>query len=1162
MAKRKKKSLVDLLKCNSYIFQNRILRELFSQASFGDDSVVDQIHNNTFLKDKFMNAMYRGGLNRFDKINYFYNSELSDKDSIRIACSVLCFFREKVKTYIELRAKYEYYYLNGKYIEALETLDKIDFEVCTSLWACGQRFVIKELCIGLEGNKRELSAISEQIHSNFLAQKLLYFYSCMAEKDMSYDNYQTEISRHFEGLEMYDAVKYLANKLDFKKISYYEEIALVVQIDCQCSLIDCYNSVEKYFPVCYEEEIINGEIDSELLFLHGGHSSLFNNIATIMECHCPTAMLLDYNDSNVYKIIELYTTGEYSKACRLAKEHLLDNPGDFQVAIIYCKSLINGDIVQSPEMDIGISYVRNLFSVYSMDSRYKEAVLSLKHDAKLNHGLVLGNKIIAFLIRKRLIEGNEKAVFASSVLDSVLHPNFARYLSEQMLDNFERILHSKCPAAVSLAVAQRNGRFELDDLIGVTENKRKLALAKYLCGCGEFTKATEVITPIMLKSDTPNAYISERIDRVLLSILAGKGQHDLALKLLVQTYFKNEFLFERLESCGAYTVPRRLRDSTVHKDLYYIIYLFLTDRGNLTKQIVAYNNYLDSNDYSDILAASSELKNGYNEEQLFFYENVCTVGLLKRDVTLKAHSISAEEARRIILTNLVEINNSKKYFAEINSILTAESIKENLNTINKSRINVDTDKIFIMHKKRWEETYKKYLALTGFGPLYVGVDISNRNVDELNSQSSVSIRTPQDAVVFCSIVKQIQDECLFSSQYGMETYLSSRIRHGYCKGQLTSFLADLNLLSVRSNENSLEYYLNDYWKTQLDSESSIYKIINEILSEFSVNIEGKIDELLRSWLRIKRSQHSEGMFDYLSFVPLCYKVYGKEHMQEFALFYNRIIDAFWEYTEIILKQVRSKIDIELTEFYMNCISSMEVKLQRIPETSSVVRELLANCNLAKAKIAYVMHQFSDAFTANSAQYNDFTMEELTSSCRKVVERVHSKSSKAKWNVCADNTLKFRGKLFVPFVDILCILLNNAIEHSGIERIDQLEIDIDISEVNQNDLDYLRSYQQFLNTQRAFAIKVTNTLSSSISREMLDKKLEQLFAEIQMGTDSSALIQSEGGTGIYKLYNTAKFNVESAHLIAYDISDDSVTFIYCFEVDNLLCKEEDDDSIVD
>ena len=52
------------------------------------------------------------------------------------------------------------------------------------------------------------------------------------------------------------------------------------------------------------------------------------------------------------------------------------------------------------------------------------------------------------------------------------------------------------------------------------------------------------------------------------------------------------------------------------------------------------------------------------------------------------------------------------------------------------------------------------------------------------------------------LIARISHELLYHPQYGLETFLSARIRHGYVRGLLVTFLQELDLIAIYDQELS------------------------------------------------------------------------------------------------------------------------------------------------------------------------------------------------------------------------------------------------------------------------------------------------------------------------------------------------------------------------
>jgi hypothetical protein len=438
---------------------------------------------------------------------------------------------------------------------------------------------------------------------------------------------------------------------------------------------------------------------------------------------------------------------------------------------------------------------------------------------------------------------------------------------------------------------------------------------------------------------------------------------------------------------------------------------------------------------------------------------------------------------------------------------------------------------------------------------------NKEELDALGIRFTTQERVNQATIVLKNIVHLILEECLFSTEYGLETHLSSRIRHGYCKGQLRKFLDDLHLLSKRKSEDNDEYIISEYWIGRIDN-SGTSQTIKTLLAVFTGKIENKIVEILTTWLRIKFKEGTVGYFEYLRLVDFCVNYYYDKKITNFTLFYNIIIDAFWAYTNQILDFIKQKIETELTEFYLSAIGELESELRQIEKAPEAVQEMLSNCNLAKARVIPIMKQFSDAFSLNNSSYNNFSMSELVASCRKVVERAHSNCETARWQIDADRSLLFSGEYFASFVDMLSILLNNAIEHSGFDRYEDVIIHVSIKEVPDRTAEEISMIPDVLTAKTILCMEVKNNLSDCIDTDSLQQHMKQFFASLDPNQLNASQIQSEGGSGLYKLYNIASYNVESGFTLICDVSEDTISIRYNFVADTLLSKEASDADFID
>lgn len=1166
LTRKTKGILVDLMKSDSRSFFQKAFRFLLTLPNSQRHEVYTNIQANSILRTKFCNCMYGHSLSNLGNYSFTYNNTLQDNDAFEYACFISTLFSDKINRFVYLRNQYQRFFLLKRYEEAANTLQTIDNEICVSLWSCGQHMLLKELEQGLTANKQLLDQYSHTLPSNYITQVVLFYFSVLAEQNTGYDNYQTQIEKYIKQLPDSPIKSYLSQKLLLIPPSSQFDFSLSLQIDSQYSIIDLYNDLEIYLPIYYFSKLCNQPINSR--FLHSFSSTVVSPLATniglllaISENSDNISLEKYYPNANKqFEIIEQYTSGHYQLVMDNSEDYLLNKPYDFQIAIIYCKALIHCN-KELPNA-FPVSYIRSIFSIYKNDTYCKESIASLKNYLKQYYGMTLHIKIQSFLCRKT-VSNIKEPFYYSTLVDEVLHPNFVQFLCPSYARVFVDKYLSKCPNSIALTVFLDAQQGVLDpQKYSISPYYHPFIVAENLCRLNDFKGAEEVLITAESKCLKSDLYTLERIKRMRLRILGYRRDHAEAIQLLVTAFFINETLFERLICGKEYSFPTRIRDVNITKEIDYVIFVFLSHRNNYHRQISAYSNFLDNNN----ITIQEYVENASLDDirTRFFLENVCTINLLKRDASLFSAGITAESVRLEILKKLYHHNPQKSIMDEIQEISTNEVIRDNLRSINTSKINVDVDKIFSTFQVQWEENYNKYLLLRKTITKTVSIDLSNDSfkslADNLNMRISNSADVNQETVVLKGIIEQILEECLYNTQYGLETYLSSRLRHGYCKEQLSSFLNELNIISLK-NEGDNQFLINDYWELRLLPFPELYQQVLHVLSIFTSKIENKIEEIRGEWLHINSPAFPAGMFDYSSLVSTFLVAYQNDYFKEFHIFYNRVIELFWIITEKCLETIRLRIKDDLQEFYITSIDELERSVNSIPSDSStiaVIRELTQNCALAKSKVVSVMQEFQTVFSIKKSEYKNFYMHDLSDSCKRITEKLFPNSSLIQWKIDADTLLMFSGQYFASFVDILCILLNNSITHSGFTDISQVSIDIDINECKPEDkeefINITNSIESEEKIEHVFCMSVTNNVSPSVDINIIEEKLSSSFQAITKEKDGAQYIQSEGGSGLYKLTKTADYNLEGKYCVLYSVTDHTVTIGYEFVADHMLAME--------
>ena len=156
----------------------------------------------------------------------------------------------------------------------------------------------------------------------------------------------------------------------------------------------------------------------------------------------------------------------------------------------------------------------------------------------------------------------------------------------------------------------------------------------------------------------------------------------------------------------------------------------------------------------------------------------------------------------------------------------------------------------------------------------------------------------------------------------------------------------------------------------------------------------------------------------------------------------------------------------------------------------------------------------------------------------------------------DDVALYKGENFPYFVDAVNILINNALEHSGMTDLSELEIKINIEK--EQDIEVLNLLKEEFDKKKIrvenldfLRLSISNTLSKDIDLLELQMKIAEIFDKTKDMETVKKYSQSEGGTGLYKLYKTFQYNINTAYSILYSIENQTFTITILFGVMNIV-----------
>ena len=1127
-------------------YKNKFYKIIFHAEEDDIYRIMRVVGNNSSMRARMERILFPRTIHDMCSNKIVINTEINMEYLRSYYIKVFSEYSSYIERYILLKEQYEKYLFSEQYREALHIIDSIEEQLGLSVWSISKKMLLFDKIEGLEKHKRYLSELQSKADNNIILSTLFELESYFAESNTSYSAYKKRLESYNDILqENYIIRQYLDFKFNVEREYEHEEVKVAFMFDSQLSIVDMY------------ETFVLAE---QLMFAEGIKSRERLEIKDFRLCNLglieePGKIGTQRNEN--YDLLELYTCGEYQQYIEKCEQYLVAAPQDFQCIILLVKSYI----FLQKEMKCTNSLYKWIYDVYSLNGNEIEAIQELFAYLKVVRFTSWEYKIIGFIARKTTMSQRWKMSFLSMINDICLSPNIVN--SEYFRGNerdFLAYFADIAPITSELYLYRLGiGGFPKEVL---DDNRRLFFKTDQLIEANRDQEALDTLAKVVRVEN----YYQERILHRKIKIYEHKGDYLAEVTCITNAVLQNNNLQKRIDLQQVLINVNAHLSKDIKRDIHYVVFVYLCMPSDYNKQRIAYSNYMDYNNFKSI----ADIVNYEKDRTVLvaFLSNVCVQRILKRDIILNAGGNKADELRVEILKTLIELDeeNKKKYYAEITAITKQKSIKDRIKQINQSRIFVDVDNIKKENELTLREDFNRYLAMRDLDEELVSYDIYSEDyvselrkiVDEMNEKIKTSAVYSQKMIILKGIITTITEEFLFNEKYGLNTFLSSRIRHGYCKKQLTTVFQEYNLLSKKRKNNSDEYLINEYWDGVLPEEAEGSTKIKEYLSKFTLSIEKKVEDIKKNWLSIKyRDQENESILDYTFCVNKCLLI-DKDNIIDFNTFYDEIIELLWKYTLNHFSVLREKIQVELLAFFQNELTQLAENVGKISDVSvkDEVKTICNNINLCKSKIGGTTKEFANVFEKRDVSYLDFSMTDVIDTCIEIITKLNGNMASVKLSRKIDDAALYKGENFPYFVDAINILINNALEHSGIQDLSELELAINIEK--EQDAEVLGLLKEEFDKKKIrlenmdfLKLSISNNLSKDIDVQELQRKIAEIFDKTKDTETVKKYSQSEGGTGLYKLYKTFQYNINTAYSIFYSIEDETFTITILFGVMNIV-----------
>lgn len=566
---------------------------------------------------------------------------------------------------------------------------------------------------------------------------------------------------------------------------------------------------------------------------------------------------------------------------------------------------------------------------------------------------------------------------------------------------------------------------------------------------------------------------------------------------------------------------------------------------------ISYDNFLCAHGLSYAHEMRGMVGNFSPHLLIYFLTNVCRREIFESSYLFENQDqLDNERIEICLLLTEIDPANSTRYISEISDISRNILIRQGIKQIDESKIFVDVNGIKRSLEKELRESFNRSLELMSI-PLdqieklfegspnvvipYYGKSESKADPNAIDNIKLASFTRYE---LFKDMFYKVRDKFISSNEYGIETYLSMRIRHGTLLGEIRSVFENLYVITKKESTDGT-YEKNEYWLDKfsfLSKEQSV--AFSKLMSSFSFEIDRISEELKNKWLQIRTEKKStEGLFNYTykddNLIKIFkHKVAGIENYDDFI---NTLIDELWDRTEQNLVTIRLHILNTVKQAVINQITELINRLENLISKyqHSELNELIRNLTECQTAIAVDFEKIAQWFQrTNNQTINDFFIDLPLDASLTTIRRIYPKYSSFSPKIRKVSTTRFDGEYFTRFADLLQILLDNIIKHSQLDPYD-VNCNIEIIEDNGR-----------------MNLMLINSISSSVDLEQLNRRINESKRLIALDIDTE-ITRNEGGSGYLKIKKILKSDLARENfVIGLSEVDEKRTFTTTISFDTL------------
>ncbi|MGI3744891.1 MAG: hypothetical protein ACRYF8_05290 [Janthinobacterium lividum] len=485
-----------------------------------------------------------------------------------------------------------------------------------------------------------------------------------------------------------------------------------------------------------------------------------------------------------------------------------------------------------------------------------------------------------------------------------------------------------------------------------------------------------------------------------------------------------------------------------------------------------------------------------------FFADICSFENLDfLDAFQSSDELRAERIKIIDYLYSSRLISKEAYANELDHIVNLIVMDSATSNFSRSKVYVDESAL----KRKVQEVIITLFELYKFSSSSDeneedGLFVINET-DSENEKFASGVLSGQQSSLLVKIIDVIHQSFLYDETFGLDSNLSSEIRHGIFSNFMLSEVDAKHLIAEKTDAGT--YKSVEYWSAFYSGllVPEFLKELDEEFADFSERFNLLVDDSER-WMKIGFDDKDSAfsfVIDIDDFKAIKSRAVNCESADEVI---DVVLKVLWHKTEAGLATVKDRINIGLKHNVEALFDDFTMRIVEV-KGNAALGEIMSNIESAKNNTREIIAEISEWFARSTSKiFDDQSISQLIGTAVSCFEKIKGRTVNIRKQFLNEvSAFEVSGTFVNPMILAMINLLNNCIRHSGLDLNVEIEIAVDIQ-------DY------------GFVISMFNTLSGQKLVEM-DQEFITSLNESFRSPESLELMRKEGGTGLAKAFHHLK-----------------------------------------